>query len=139
MSKDMEDTLKKVGAKVGGAIDDAKDKMQDTLDQAQDKKQDTIDQLKDKLQDVTNQTKENGQDLKDKMKGKTRPRGQSFEDFAGIVDDEFSRLYGSNGKIETVMNFIRNHPVAFLVIVLIGGMIVFKMLKGCCERRKYKK
>ena len=127
MSKNMEDTLREVGAKIGSSIDDAKDKAQDAFSRAQDKKQDTIDQLKDKVQNVADQAREKGQDLRNKASDQ---KGKRFEDFAGVADDEFSRLYGSEG--------IRNRPVATLVIALIAGTFLSRMFKCCCKHRKCK-
>lgn len=135
MSKNMEDTLREVGAKIGSSIDDAKDKAQDAFSRAQDKKQDTIDQLKDKVQNVADQAREKGQDLRNKASDQ---KGKRFEDFAGVADNEFSCLYGSEGKMECLMNFIRNRPVATLVIALIAGTFLSRMFKCCCKHRKCK-
>lgn len=142
MSKDMKDSLKEVGAKVGETIDNMKDKAQDTMDQAKDKGQDIADQAKDKAQDAMDQAKDKGQDLKDKankhfnnaddVKDQAK---QHFEDFAGVAQDEFSRMYGSDSKMETLMNFVRDRPVVALISAMILGTIFSKLLR-CCKRRK---
>lgn len=141
----MKDSLKEVGAKVGSAIDDMKDKAQDKMDQAKEKGQDAADQMKDKAQDAMDQAKEKGQDLKDqaskhfdKAKDAKDQAGQHFEDFAGVAEDEFSRLYGSDSKLETLTNFVRDRPVIALVIAMVFGTIVSKLFRCCCKRRKCK-
>lgn len=128
MPKNMEDTLKDVGAKVGSSLDNAKDKVQDG-------KQDTINRLKDKVQDTADQAKEKGQEFINKA---SNQQGQRFEDFVGVADDEFLRLYGSKSKMETLIGFVRDRPLVALIIAIVTGAFCLKLLKCCCKRHKCK-
>lgn len=112
MSKNLKDTVKDAGDKVGEAIDKGKDKVQDAADKT-----------KDSLQDLKSQADDNLAGLK-----------SNAEDFTATAEDEFNRLYGEEGKLESLINFVRDRPFLSLGIAAFIGIILTKICRCCCHK-----
>lgn len=123
MSKDLKDTVKDVGDKVDAAIDQGKDKLKDTADKA-----------KDSLHDLKNDAKDSLHDLKNKADDHFPGFKSKAEDFAATAEDEFNRLYGDEGKLESLVNFVRDRPFLSLGAAAFAGIILTKIFR-CCGRK----
>lgn len=124
MSKDVQNSLKEAGSKVGDMIDQVKGQAQDAVNQAKDKAQEKGEHFKDKAEWYFRNP--------DEFKNHAH---QQFEDFTGIGKDEFARLYGSDSRMDRVMNFVKDRPVATILLVLIGGLLLSRLCRCCCRSR----
>lgn len=134
MSKDLKDTVKDVGDKVDAAIDQGKDKLKDTADKAKDSLHDLKNDAKDSYHDLKNDAKDSLHDLKNKADDHFPGFKSKAEDFAATAEDEFNRLYGDEGKLESLVNFVRDRPFLSLGAAAFAGIILTKIFR-CCGRK----
>lgn len=73
--------------------------------------------------------------MNDEIKEAGKEFGDKLNDFADMAEDEFTKLYGEEGKMECVVNFVRDRPLLSLGLASFAGMILAWMLKGCCCRK----
>ncbi|CAI3937806.1 MULTISPECIES: DUF883 family protein [Commensalibacter] len=131
MSKDLKDTVKEVSDKVDTAIDQGKDTLKDTADKAKDSLHDFKNDAKDSYHDLKNDAKDSFHDLKNKANDHFSGFQGKAEDFAATAEDEFNRLYGDEGKLESMVNFVRDRPFLSLGVAALVGIVLTKMIRCC--------
>lgn len=134
MSKDLKDSVKDIGDKVNAAVDQGADQLKDSTNKAKDNLHDLKNDAKDAYHDLKNDTKDNIHDLKNKADEHFPGFKDKAEDFTATAEDEFNRLYGDEGKLESLVNFVRDRPILSLGVAVAVGIILIKMLK-CCGRK----
>lgn len=136
MSKDLKESAKEINAKVKPTVDQGKEQLKDAANQAKDDLHDLKNEAKDKFHDVKNAAKDGFHDLKNKADDHFSELHGKSEDFAATAEDEFNRLYGEEGKMESLVNFVRDRPILSLGIIVFSGIILTKLLKRCCCKHR---
>ncbi|CAK7193345.1 hypothetical protein COMNV_01560 [Commensalibacter sp. Nvir] len=95
---------------------------------------DVVNEGKDKMRDTAQTAKENFEDVKDHASDHLSDAKKKMNDFSNMAEDEFKRLYGDDGKLEMMINFVKDRPLLSVGMAMGVGMIVSKMLR-CCRRR----
>ncbi|EHD14264.1 hypothetical protein CIN_01960 [Commensalibacter intestini A911] len=136
MSKDLKDSVKDVSEKVEAAIDQGKEQLKGNTNQAKDDLHDLKNDAKDKFHDAKNSAKDSFHDIKNKADDHFSGLNGKAEDFAATAEDEFNRLYGEEGKMESLVNFVRDRPILSLGAAAVVGIILTKLLKCCCRKHR---